>query len=315
MISTSQVTLGDARKLLSWVVNADDADDADFIRNLNLARERIINSGRWLGCTLETVFDGSTGFITLPPHMGSIVGVTVNGCPTISFTKDYSYGIFGPGTLKNVTHGLGFLIDAGDQFVTSVDHTSGQQLRFALSSTDDVDQVVRIYGTDINGDTLYDDEGIQGINLTLNGVSIVFPTALNTFTGFQKCVTYGTVEVQSWDGSNATSLQVYQPWESRPRYKRYRTGEYQSTVTIGCLTRLRYTPVYAETDFIIPGNLNAIRSALQAVDCENTRNYSDADEAWTRCFSLLNEEFKHSRGKSIPTLEIIGPNPTAVYFN
>lgn len=314
-ISTSQVTLGDARSALSWVVNPTDENDPLFISRINLARQRIIDSGKWLGCTLEVVFDGSTGYITLPPHMRSVVGVTVNGCPTVAFTRDYSYGIFGPGTLKGVTSGLGMLIDAGDQFVTSVDHIAGQQLRFTLSSADDVGKTVRIYGTDLNGDVLYDEDGFEGRDLVLAGATTLFPTALNSFTGFQKCVGFGTMTVQSWDGSNATQLQVYQPWETRPRYKRYRTGEYQSTVAIGCLTRLRYTPVHAETDFVIPGNLNALRSAFQAMDSEEARNYSDADSAWVRCFGVLNEEFESSKGDAIPNFQVISSNPTSFYVN
>lgn len=315
MSSTSQVTVSDVRKLLSWVVNPEDANDPQFLVNLNLCRQRIIDSGRWKGCTLDVVFDGSSGYITLPPHMSSIVGVTVNGCPTISFTKDYNYGIFGPGTLRNVTHGLGFLIDAGDHYVTSIDHIEGQQLRFVLSSSDDEGKTVRIFGTDVNGDIIYDSEGYAGVDLELTGSTTVFPTALNTFTGFQKCETYGTMEVQSWNGSTATSLQVYQPWETRPRYKRYRTGEYNSDIPIGCLTRLRYTPVYAETDFVIPGNISALELGLQAVNAQSVRNYNDAQASWNICYNVLNQEFQNSRGKSIPNFEIVSPSPQSFYVN
>jgi hypothetical protein len=313
--STSQVTVGDARAALSWVVNPRDANDEAFLSRLNLARNRIINEGRWLGCTLHVVFDGSTGYITLPPHMSSVVGVTINGCPTISFTRDYNYGVFGPGTFKDsdITHGIGFLIDAGDHFVTSIDHTEGQQLRFVLSSAEDVDTVVRVFGTDVNGDDIFDEYGFAGQDLTLTSAATVFPTALNKFTGFQKCVGAGTMTVQSWDGVTATNLQVYQPWETRPRYKRYYTGQYQATIPIGCLTRLRYTPVYAETDFVIPGSLGALLAALQAMDQEESRN--DATAEWNRCYTILNDEFKNSRGKAIPNLEIISPNPTNFYVN
>ena len=315
MSTTSQITVGDVRKLLSFVVDPTDPNNPDFLINLNLARQRIIDSGRWEGCTLETVFDGSHGYITLPPHMSSVVGVTINGCPTVSFTRDYNYSVFGPGALRDITHGLGFLIDVGDHYVTSVDHIEGQQLRFILSNPDDAGMKVRIFGTDTNDDILYDADGYQGVDFVLNSATTTFSTPLNTFVGFQKCQTAGTVEVQSWDGVNATTLQVYQPWETRPRYKRYRTGEYNNGTPIGCLTRLKYTPVYAETDFVIPGNISALEHALQAIDCQHARNYNEAAAAWNICYNILNQEFKNSRGKSIPSFEIIGLNQTHLYIN
>lgn len=320
-MSTSQTTVLDVRQQLGWLVSNDDIYAKNFLRNLNLARQRIIQSGRWKGCVVETVFNGSTGYITLPPHMASIEGVTLNGCPTISFTKDYPYAVYGPGTLQHVTAGLGFLIDAGDHWVTSVDHIAGQQLRFVISNPEDVNPpdneelIIRIFGEDSNGNELYDGNGFAGMDLKITSATQVFTPALNKFTGFQKPQLRGTMEVQSWDGANATTLQVYQPWETRPRYKRYRTGTYPSDKPIGCQCRLRYTPVCADTDFVIPDNLNAIELAMQAIDCQHSRDYQGAQAAWNICYNILNQEYANLRGKSIPTLTIIGPGQSGACRN
>jgi len=307
----SQTTFQDILDQLGWMYSD---NEEEMRRDLNMARERIIKSGSWNGCVVEVAFNGSTGYITLPAHIASITAVTTDRIPAIVFSRDLPYVEFGPGTLRSTVPGCGMLVDAGDEWVTSVNHTSGQKLRFVLSNAADVDKEIRFFGT-VSGQAIFDPAtGAEGLPLTLSSTTTDTASTLDTFTGFQKPVTKGTVSVYSWDGTTATLLQVYQPYETRPRYKRYLTGTYDTSKAIGALGRLRYNPIVNPTDFVIPDDINALQYGMKAIQSQNSSNAQEANQMWDQCFQLLNEAHRNSRGKQIPSIVISGPGGYPSYL-
>lgn len=239
--------------------------------------------------------------------MASIIGVTINRVPVAVFGELNQYVECGPGTLDFSKPGRWSLTSLGDQFCTTTDHIAGQQLQFRLSNPADAGLTFRIFGEDVNGQDIYDTNGSPGQNLTTVNPVATFPTALNTFNGLQKPATKGSVSVYSWNGSVATLLSVYEPWETRPHYSRYGTGTYDSTKPIGCLCRKRYYPLVSDTDFCDPGNINGLQAAIQAIDCSQSRNFDEAKMAWGECYRVLNDEVRSLRGKAQPSVQVIGP--------
>lgn len=298
----SQTTVADVRREISWVVNPDNAYDSRFLPQLNRARQQIIQAGRWKGCIVNVVFNASTGFVTLPDFLESAVGVSVNGVPSVIFSQYHNYSVTGPGSIEKVYPCHAFLRDVGEQFVTAVDHVAGQQLRFTLSDITDVGNTIRIYGTDVNDQPIFDVDGIEGQDLELSGVNTVFPTILNSFTGLQKTPFLGKLTVASWDGSVSTPLQTYKPYETRPRYKRYSLPYSGSDKTIGMLCKIKYLPVSSDQDFVIPDNISALMLAMQGVDLQEARNYEEAAMAWSTCYKILDTEYESLRGSTIPSI-------------
>lgn len=300
----TSTTLADTRSQLGWLVT----DSSDFLQNLNQMRAYVIESGLWEGSIVETIFNGSTtGYLTLPAHMASILGVSINKYPVPVFGQFQQYIECGPGTINNTKPTVGFLTFMGDQFVSNVDHIVGQQLRIRIANSGDAGVVVRISGTDTSGNELDDATGNEGQNLTLLNPVTTLATSLNTFTGFQKTVTLGAISVYSWDGTTETLLSRYLPSETRPHYSRYLSGTIDTTFPVACLCKLRYYPVLADTDWVVPGNINAIEFGMQAVDAQHVRSYDMSSASWNNCFRILNEEHRSLRGKAQPSLTFLGP--------
>lgn len=298
----SQTTVADVRREISWVSDPNDPYSPKFLTQLNRARQQIIQGGRWKGCIVPVVFSAATETVTLPDFLETAVGVSVDGVPSVIFGQYHNYLVTGPGSVTRVHQCNAYLRDIGEQFVTSIDHIAGQQLRFTLSDSNDIGNTIRIYGKDVNGNDIFDQDGIQGQDLELTSGTVVFPTALNEFNSIQKTPFLGTLTVSSWSGSVATELQTYKPYETRPRYKRYMLPYYGNERTIGMLCKIKYLPVTSDQDFVIPDNISALMLGMQAVNLQQARNYDEANKAWGACYSVLDNEYTSLKGATLPSI-------------
>lgn len=314
----SQVTLGDLRSYYSSIINPADANDAEFLRAVNKALQRIIESGQWVGTNVEVVFAGSTGYITLPPHFSSVIGVTINKVPIPVYSEFHQYCEFGPGTFDASLPARSYLSQVSEGVTTVIDLTAGQQIRIRPAVAADAGKILRFFGTDTNDQPIYDvASGKEGIAVGILNPVAVMATPLNTFTGLQKALTLGRVSLYGWNGVTETLLSQYQPYETRPSYTRYAVGTVDSSLNIGCLCRLRHLPVYYDTDFIRVGNLAAWENALQGVKLDSIGQFDKSDLRWEECFKMLNREHMSRRGKARPELTFSGPlsNATRVTVN
>jgi hypothetical protein len=309
----TDTTLADVRASLGWMVNS----STDFLVNLNQARQYIIESGLWEGMKREVIFNGSTsGYITLPPHYESIIGVTINKVPVPVFSEFHQFVECGPGTLDATHPTKAFLTFAGDGFPSVVDMTEGEQLKFTLANVGDLGKSIRVSFLQTDNTPYFDATGAEGYAITFGSTTATVSVAANKFLGIQKPVMLGKMNVYS-SGTTDTLLSTYLPSETRPHYSRYFIGQVPTDQPIGCLCKLRYYPLISDTDWCVPGNMNALEFGLQAVDAQHTRNYDDMQKSWAACFQVLNEEHRSLRGKAQPVVQFLGPmsNSTRVRCN
>lgn len=313
---SSSLTLSDVRAQLSWIT----PDSTEFLQNLNQARQAILTSGLWAGCIRPIIFNGSaSGFITLPPWLESIVGVSVDKIPQMVFSEFHQYIECGPGTIDNTFPGIGQLMFVGSYFPSVLDMLPGEQLRFRISNATDAAKIIRVFFNQTDDTPYYDAAGVEGKQLALINPIVDTGIAANKFTGLSKPVTLGTLSVYSHNTTTNvdTLLSVYNPSETRPQYSRYQTGTWDDTHPIGCLCQIKYTPLVADTDFCLPDDINALEFAMQAVDASHTRQYDEAKLAWSLCYDQLNSNLKAQRGKAQPVITFLGPgsNRTRVKCN
>lgn len=290
--------------------------DPGFLRLVNLAMEQIINSGTWDGSVVWTVFNGSSGTIALPYNMQSIIGVDINGCPQMVFGQFSEYQEVGPGMgFKANAPGLGPLIDHGEwptQKIISlltplgVTTPASGALTIGINNPADAGITIRIYGTNLAGQTVTDADGSRGVTMV---------TAYPTVTSSQVFTEISNIEVQNPTGippfkspwqlylnyNGQQQIGNYLPFETIPQYHLYKTGTWNTSVPIACLCRLKYVPVFTQNDPIVPGNTNALKFALQAVQKEDTQTTEGAYGAkmlWGQCYNLLNSEHRSRRGKA-----------------
>lgn len=277
----------------------------------------MIDGGQWIGVNVECAFNGANGQITLPPHFSSVIGVTIKNIPVPVYGEFHQYVEFGPGVIDPTYPTRGYLTQYPTGYPTVVELTAGQQVRYRNVVPADAGALCRIFGDDTNNNPIFDvTTGFEGIGFAMASPETI-STPLNKYTGFQKPVTKGRINVYGWDGATETLLSQYQPYETRPSYTRYLVGTVDANWNIGCLCRLRHMPVYTDTDFVRVGNLAAWEHALQAIKFNMIEQFDKATAKWDECFKVLNAEHMSRRGKARPELTVAGPlsNATRIRVN
>lgn len=298
----SQLTVAQARELLYSFYTPSNAASPLFLTGLNKVCQRFINSGKWNGNVLNGVFDSSTGYITLPYEVQSVLAVTVNGCPEVIFNEFHELVTVGPGELKPELHNQGLLIDSGDGFVTQRDIIDPNYLKFIINAPADANKVVRIFGTSGEagslGEDLYDSTtGVRGMPLTLAYPSTTTSFKVQKLTGLQFATgRVGLTGLYVLTSGDDYFLSKYYPFEINPSYKRYKT---QTTAQrIGLKYWRRWVQMTAETDWVFPGNLAALQMGLQALKHEETGYLEKAAEEWGAAFKWLNDELRANFGSA-----------------
>lgn len=304
----SQLTVADVRSLLWTYVCPEDQDSARFIPALNQVRERIINSGKWHGTVFDAVFDTSRDYFMLPREGEALLALQVSKHPYSVFSKWYEFLQGGLGGLEDPPPDIGAAIDLGAHFCTLDDIEVSGKLKFACSEATDAGKTVTVYGLDDDGVPMTEEVEFTspavaetaGVFASVTG--IVFDSS-ETRDGNITLSVAGTPDVQ---------LSVYSPGETRPQYRRYKLRNTDLTV-IGKV-KLGYRPLAGENEFVIPGNVGALKLAFQAMAYEDNNDLDGAMKYWQTCFALLNQQLKEHRGsaRNIPNLRYFPGGGTSI---
>lgn len=300
------LTVADARAALYTQVDPADANTTLFVPYLNQACERIINSGAWKGMYGQVDFQTSTGYITLPRRWESIIGVTRVNYPTGVYPRMIEFMTSGPGYFDDTTKDIKDIIDQGD-CCTQIYQDNPGFPQFTISNAADAGEIVRVYGYDTNGEEVFDSSGNAGLQLTLANPTVTGSVSM-TITQVVKPATVGYVTLNVVVSGSPVELSVYEPSETNPIYRRYKTGTLTSRGDgkpwLRCLCKRRYVPAVAETDLVWPDNIGALKHALIAVKLEDQGAYEEAaaDQRWAKCYQILNQGLKQNRGAIRPTM-------------
>lgn len=306
----SYTTVADLRRYIGSLFST-----SDFIPYLNQALERLINSGQWKGALGYYAFPSVDNVFTLPYPFLSVVGLDWFLWPLPVFGQFHDFNITGPGLpINNQQIPNGIVTDLGDGYATLLDPpTAGSTLLIKPDLLIDSGKTFRFYGIS-NGKEIFDVNG-AGMNIVVNYPSTSEATVFDVVTGIEVPVdstTGASTMVGGWTlysvapDSTQTEIGYYYPNETRPSYRRYRIGvtsastsQYPNAVTVLC--RRRFMPVFKETDWLIPGNVGALKFAMQAIDSETTKN--PAQDFWIQAFNILNQELHATRGAARPELQ------------
>lgn len=303
---TSSLTVADARDVLWTYVCPEDKNSSRFLSLLNQARERIINSGKWHGTIMDVVFDTSRNYFTLPRDAQSLMSISVNRRPYSIQNKWYEYLTSGPGGLEDPPPDLGGVIDLGDHYCTIDDIETAGVLKVDCADADDNGKIVRLYGTDVDGNPIVDSNGEPGEDVAMNTVAVSTTNTFYSVTGVvfdNSTPRVGNVTL-SVAGTPDVELSTYVPSEQRPQYRRYKLRSTELDV-IGRV-KLKYIPLVSEHEIIVPANIGAFKHALQAIGYEDNNDLDGAQKYWSVCYSLLNQQMKENRGaaRSVPNLKL-----------
>ncbi len=313
-MSNTRLTVGDCRISLERYVSS----PAALIGALNEVCERIIYNAKYKGTMIKVTFDSSASFISLPPEYLSVLGSTYNHWPTRIYGEFHTYFESGPGTPLEASGWLGQLQDLGDGFCSQLDIIKADPranpavvakpgtIRI-FSTGSDNGRTIRLFGTQQeSGEDVSDPSGNLGEPITLVAPFVDSINHYTELTDVIKDATKGPVSAWIVPTGGGTNYQIasWRPQETRPRYRRYKTGRFESAIQVLC--QRRFMPVRTETDFVIPGNLAGLKFGLKALQHENVGYDDKAAKEWDRAFFWLNDESTASRGGALPSIPVMG---------
>jgi hypothetical protein len=282
----------------------------DFVKNLNLVRQRYVLSGLWKGILNRSDYNlpAGQGYFTLSRGDESIVGIDICCRPMMVMNQWFEFNPVGIGYMPEDKRGCGPVIDMGDGFVVQKDISENCTLRLKLEDATDAGKTVRLFGLDEDGREIYDSNGFKGITLTTASPSSDTTQVFSRITGLQFPFMVGYSTLWQVVSGVETQIGVYAPGEMTPCYRRYKTGilNQDEGVTLRTFCRQRFVPVAAATDYVIPGNVGALKWGFLALKHEDAGRIEEADASWARGEKLLNEELAALRGSAITTLRLLG---------
>lgn len=295
----TQLTVADVRQQLEPQFG-----EQSFLQILNEVCERVTKSGKWKGSILEVDFPSSDGFITLPYEFEAVLAMTYNRVPALTYTQFHTYMINGPGEVLDSLNWAGVLIDMGDGFATQANIQTVGVLKVATNVADDGKQI-RLFGKDQNGADIFDADGLLGESVTCAAPFVNTTNQFSVVTGIQATPDPSTVMQKAWTLYDAGNNLIgsYYPGESRPSYRRYQTGQAENAIRLIC--QRRFIRMRNESDWVIPGNIPALRAGFWAWKFEDGSDSQKAEENWARCINLLNQEAKYARGGGIPSTSFV----------
>ncbi len=305
MFGLSAVTLGEARRRLAALFFDADTGTPAFAEAVSDVLERFHFDGTWKGSTGYFEFSVSdSGTITLPLWLEAVLMSQFSDRPRPVMSRHYEFLSHGPGRIDPTTSGLGVLVDAG---VVATEHefpeTAGT-LTITSGVADD-GKTVRILGLDPDGREIYGADGLPGELVTLAAPSVSTAETFSAILGIQKERTLGYVQVAHADD---TELANIPPAVTLPVYRRYKVANAAAvgqTRYVKALCSRRALPVSNEEDYIIPGNLSALKMGLYSIRYEDHNDMERSVQYWARSIEFLNKEGDRHRGGAIvlPTVQ------------
>ena len=300
------MTLGEARRRLAGLFLDADTGSPKFAEMVSEVLERFHFDGTWKGGTGFFEFSVSdAGTITLPLWLEAVLLSQFSDRPRPVLSRHYEFLSHGPGHIDPLTSGLGVLVDAG---VVATEHefpSTPGTITIASGAADD-GKTIRIFGLDSNGRELYGTDGLPGELVTLASPSVSTVATFSAVLGIQKERTLGYVQVSHAD---TTELCDIPPAVTAPVYRRYKVAHAAAagqTRYIRALCSRRALPVSNEEDYIIPGNLAALKMGLYSIQYEETNDMDRSMQYWLRSIDFLNKEADRYRGGAI-TLPTVQP--------
>lgn len=312
-----------------------EADAPSIASIVNEATQRLVQAGGesgWYGSWAKTVFNVvpcENPYITAGREVARLINIDVCRCPVRIQNEFYEFLEFGAGLQRQDPHCSSRqcgcepiqMYDRG-MFPTMRDITPGFKIRVYLTNGADTTKRIFFNAVDNNGNQIYTfDRGVSvdGFFLTMDNAApfIESPMRLNSIAGVLKDVTVGPLKVYEVNPvtDEQTLIATYAPSEINPSYRRYFLHNLPSRcndcdapndqVQVTALAKLEYIPVAVDTDFLLIGNIPALKEECQSIrygemDVANAKQMEEFHHR--RAIRLLNQELIHYMGKERPAV-------------
>lgn len=305
-----RITLSEARNQLysAIIPSLDSQANLDrFDSYLNLAQERLINSGKWNGTILPVRFYSPSGMITLPRrfisalaakwHKGTSPESSATG-PIKIRNGWFSYlnpisDLWTASYWPRYGYNETFFDDLGDGYATFANATyETYTIRVEIEKAGDAGESVVIKGKN-------EDNKDVTIEITLaNPTASSAQVFKGPITFFSKPMTKGGVNLYAVSGANEEQIGAYEATETTASYHRYAVPNEPSVDYLDVLCKIRFVPCVYDTDEVIVSNLGALKNMLMSLKWEDEGDMERSEMYFMKALQLLNGENREVRGGS-----------------
>lgn len=326
-----RATLLDARmSRIAAAVGFCDGDNNGFITTLNEAQQRLITDEKqpdegWWGTWSVMAFNLTQAdpFFTVPRDVARVTAVNVCKKPVVLRNQFFEYLEFGNGLRPvnccdaPICEDLG-AFDRG-RVVTFLDvKPPNKKLRVFVTDETDIGKRTLISYKDPFGNIFYSQDGfnrVTGEFLTFASPFSQTTSDVAELTGIQKDQTNGPVQFHEVDivtGAMRLILTM-EPSETVAAYRRYfvnglpNTCCASETIQVSVLSKLDFIPAVVDSDYLLIGNLSALKEECMAVrlsemDSPNAKRMADMHHV--RALALLFGELDHFLGKTRVSVQL-----------
>ncbi len=265
-------------------------DDSRLVAWLNEATERLLYTGKWWGTVARFRMCASDSCLTLPAQIATIEAVNICGQPTT--VRDFWYEFLenGPGSAEGRPNGpvingggvgcMDAAIMRGNYPTFSDIHGIDKKLNFICDLASDSCLSVLALGYDQNQNwirTLQNGVYKDGEIIRLaQGTGTNSVNLFSSVTGIQLPDTLqGQVWLYEYNTTSTTKRMIghYQYFETNPSYARYyfpgicnrNTTDACQMTRVEVMGKLAYIPVKQDTDYLIIGNIPALKEMMKAI--------------------------------------------------
>lgn len=300
----SKMSVSDLEDLIGYLTPG----QCTFLQALNLVMDRFYSKGIWKNLLARMSFPNGSpdGIINLDYRYLSLVGLSLKGgSPVGIYDQTHPWQELGFGWVDPTEYTLSGVEDMGDGFPAPVDIATEGVLKLTVLNAADAGKTVRFDGLyDDNALQVRDTTGALGINLTTVNPSALTTQTFSTLTGVQLPDMVGLCQLYVVNSGIPILLAEYEPGQTRPSYRRYKTGKNDTEIFAFC--RKRFIPYRNSTDQVEPSNVGATSTAFQALTKELAQQYDEAAKIWAYAYNLLDEELKAFRGSAKPIIKTLG---------
>lgn len=312
----TKLTLGQVKPTIARVAGLC-STDSRIVSYVNEATQRLVSRGKWVGTVQRYRVCVNDGCIVWPRQIETIEQIAICERPGVVRNEWFEFDGNGFGLMDSEDCLGDVLIDRGTvcSFDTIAAGATDRKIRVYADVAEDEDAVITLQGYDENGNwirTEVDDEWIDGEQVAISTTPTLSTKKFTHLTGVIKPVTNGFVRLYEYQttapAANVKSLAVYEPDETLPVYRKSlipgladmaacsgsETDCESKYVTV--MAKLRFIPVVNDNDWLLIGNLGALKLAVQAVIKEDKDLHGEADTCMAKAVFELEKELQSYLG-------------------
>jgi hypothetical protein len=295
--------------------------DTRLVQYLNEAIQRLVMMPqKWWGTYQKYRVCEANGCITWPRQFATIEAAAICDCPITIRGQWFEFLENGYG-LRGETDGVATQLFDRDTVVTFDDIQSpGYPVAVYADVAEDADAELLVQGHDENGNwirTQHNGVWVNGEYIPIQvGTYNVSTKTFYDITGIIKPQTNGTVRLYEYDAAGPTyrALGIYEYDETNPYYRRSvisglsnrtacdSSGDDCESKAVTVIAKMEYIPVAQDNDWLLIGNLMALKFMCLAIQKEENDLWDEAKKFEANAISILDKELGHYLGDG----EVIG---------